>query len=405
MPTVDLSHRPRAHARVALAVPLLLALSVAAVAPTARAAGSGETNALQLFEEGRRAFDKKDFAAALASFDGSIKLVASPNTRLYIGRCLRELGKTASARTALLRAAAESHDAAAGGEARYRATEDAARAEAEALAPKIPHLVLSVAAKANDPHVFLDGVEVPGASLGQNLDVDPGAHTVTASAARSQPFTASVDARAGATARLDVALIPKPTAVVHLELADRPAGYSVSLDGKPLEATAASLPIELPPGAHTLVVAAPGRADFTWSQTLADGDDLAIAAALAPADSADGANAKSSFPKWPFFALGGGSIIALGAATALAANAKSISDSEQAKPVAQRSADERDHITSLSHEANAFFIIGGALLVGTGVVGWFTWKSRLGKTRSETAARIVPWVGPGAGGLVTGGTF
>lgn len=380
---------------------LLVASALSLAAPSAKA-GPAETNALQLFDEGRKAFEKKSYDAALGSFEASLQLVASPNTRLYIGRCLRAMGKMSSARTALLRAAAEAHDAAAAGEIRYRGTEEAAKAEAEALAQKIPHLVVVVPPSVKAPLVTLDGVEVPPQSY-EKLDVDPGPHVVKATAARAQPFESTVDAQPGATVRVEVVLTSRPLALVRVELADRPAGYSIAVDGKPLETSALAAPLELVPGPHTIVVSAPGRADFQWSEVLHDGDDVSLVAAL-PQTTIAGLQAAKSFPKWPFFALGGASIVALGAATALAANAKSISDTEQAKPIGERTGDERDHVTSLSHEANALFIVGGALLVGTAVVGYFTWRTeRSGKPRAT--ARMAPWVGCGAGGVVTGGTF
>ncbi len=66
-------------------------------------AASGDADmaaALQKFDAGRRAFDKGSFEEALLAFQASYALTPSPNSRLFIARCYRALGKVASAYTA-----------------------------------------------------------------------------------------------------------------------------------------------------------------------------------------------------------------------------------------------------------------------------------------------------------------
>ena len=60
---------------------------------------------LKKFDAGRRAFEEGKFEEALIAFQASHELLASPNTRLYMGRCSRALGKVGSAYTALHSAA------------------------------------------------------------------------------------------------------------------------------------------------------------------------------------------------------------------------------------------------------------------------------------------------------------
>jgi tetratricopeptide (TPR) repeat protein len=112
-----------------------VATTVGTVAVESRAAGNDETMAagLQRFDQGRRAYEAGQFEQALLAFQGSYELFASPNTRYYVGRCYRALGKVASAYTAFKLAAREAQDRlTASGEKRYMATRDAAAHEAAA---------------------------------------------------------------------------------------------------------------------------------------------------------------------------------------------------------------------------------------------------------------------------------
>src|SRR5262245_12349049 len=89
----------------------------------ALASDASDAAALKEFETGRAAFEAGQFESALSAFQSSLQLLPSPNTRLYIARCQRALGKTASAHTNFTRAAREAADRLnATGEKRYQAT-------------------------------------------------------------------------------------------------------------------------------------------------------------------------------------------------------------------------------------------------------------------------------------------
>jgi hypothetical protein len=62
------------------------------------------------FNKGRDLFIAKQYEPALVEFRAAAELYESPNTRLYIGRCERELGHAASAYVELGRAATEAAD-------------------------------------------------------------------------------------------------------------------------------------------------------------------------------------------------------------------------------------------------------------------------------------------------------
>ena len=84
------------HAAVALLV--LSSFSYVALAPTvARAQVVDAAAADALFQKGREAADKGDFATAAAKFAESQRLDPAPGTLLNLADCEEHLGQTASA--------------------------------------------------------------------------------------------------------------------------------------------------------------------------------------------------------------------------------------------------------------------------------------------------------------------
>src|SRR4051794_11034742 len=56
-----------------------------------------KAGAQKTYEAGTKLYDSKHFDEALAAFRASYQIVASPNSRLMIARCLRDLGRNAEA--------------------------------------------------------------------------------------------------------------------------------------------------------------------------------------------------------------------------------------------------------------------------------------------------------------------
>src|SRR5689334_1677537 len=120
----------------------IAALGLAVFVWTGAASADATTDAaaLKQFEAGRAAFDKGELPQALAAFTASMQGLPSPNTRLYIARCQRGLGKIGSAYTSYRLAAREATDRLnASGEKRYAATRDTAQAEAAEIEKSVPH--------------------------------------------------------------------------------------------------------------------------------------------------------------------------------------------------------------------------------------------------------------------------
>lgn len=102
-----------------------LALAVALAAPLAHADAAGTRAAQDLYTAGRESFHAALYGRALEDFERSLALSPSPNTRLYIARSLRELGRwndAAEQYRATLREAEEKGP-------RYAATREAAEVE------------------------------------------------------------------------------------------------------------------------------------------------------------------------------------------------------------------------------------------------------------------------------------
>jgi hypothetical protein len=155
--------------------------------------------AQDLFEDGK-------FAAALPLF----RAIASPNARLYAGRCLRELNQLPEAYEELSATVREA-TARAATEPRYAATRDAASTERASLAAKIGLVVIAVTDRPAGLEVKIAGRLVAADRLGEAVPVAPGPVLVEASAPGRVAFRRELAIGAGASEVLAIAL---PTTTV-----------------------------------------------------------------------------------------------------------------------------------------------------------------------------------------------
>jgi len=382
-------------------LPLLLALGVAAHAPCA-AADESQAAGLQKFDEGRKAFDAGQYDHAIEAFEASYELLASPNTRLYIGRCYRSLGRVASAYTALRLAAREAQDRlTASGEKRYGATRDAATREAAELEPRVPRLTIAVPAGTPDGFVVKrNGEDLPKAAWGVAVETDPGVVVVEASGPRLVTFKTTVTLAEGANSRVDVEAKRVPTATLNVTLGARPAGLAATLDGRPVDVAQLEAPREVDVGEHELVVSAPGYVSFTWTKSVEDGERVVIDAVLTPEVRALSGHGP---PKWIFFALSGGAVATLGVASGLALHAQSEQSRQLALDPYARDASTRDSIRSQGTLANVLYVGGGVLAIGAVVAGFTThWRS---EDAAEPSVAVAPWMTVNGAGVGAHGHF
>ncbi len=200
--------------------PLLVAVCACALvaAPTAPRAQSAPTASLTLearaqalYQQGRERFFAEDFEQARGLFQTSLDTVDSPNTRMYLGRALQRLGRNAEAYLMLDRAARDAATRAAT-EPRYTPTRDAARAEADALAPTIGWLVIDAPSAPEGITVRVNGHEVQRANVGVEMPLDPGEVVVEARAEGFRDARRALTLSAGARERVSLELEALPAA-------------------------------------------------------------------------------------------------------------------------------------------------------------------------------------------------
>lgn len=166
---------------------LVLALSLARPAP-ARAAepSEGSTAAAEsLFQEGRKLAEAKKYGEACPKFLASHKLAPAVGTLLNLADCYEKNGQLASAW-------ARFHEAIALAQRLNRPDrEKIAQARAEKLEPRLVRLTID--ARDKSVEVKLDGDVLDAAVLGTALPVDPGKHTVDASAKGKKPWSTTIE--------------------------------------------------------------------------------------------------------------------------------------------------------------------------------------------------------------------
>lgn len=179
--------------RVPTVLAALLALSLAA---SHAGAQTSEAIAQARFSKGRDLFLAKSYDAALVEFRAAAELLESPNARLYIARCERELGRYAAAYVDFQRAASEAADRAQT-DPRYVTTRDSARQEGTSLEGKLGRVTILSPTPPTGASITVNGNPVVMAALGVAGPIDPGKVEVVAQAAGYLTFKRTVEVGAG----------------------------------------------------------------------------------------------------------------------------------------------------------------------------------------------------------------
>jgi hypothetical protein len=143
----------------------------------------------QLFKEGRTLMNAGDFVSACTKFEESERLDPALGTLFNIGLCTEGQGKLASALVIWRDAQAQAQQA---GEAKRAAT---AAEHIAALEPRVPMLTVTVVEPAPGERVTVGVRELPAASWGQPIPIDPGDVIVAASAPAREDFSTRVVVR------------------------------------------------------------------------------------------------------------------------------------------------------------------------------------------------------------------
>ena len=291
---------------------LSLGLVLAPIA--ARAQGGDAAAALSLFEEGRRQMSAGNYAEGCPRLLSSYSMLPKLGTLLNLADCYEKAGKTASAWARFTEAASLAERASQPDRAEF------AKSHAEALVPKLSRLQIDLTTSVAGLVVNRDGSPTDPSIFGVAIPVDPGKHSLEASAPGKKPWSGSVDVVGEAT----VAKILIP-----------------ALDEAPV------------------VVAPP----------------LATAAAPAVRDEVDESRGNSQ-RTWGLIA-GGTGLVALGGSLVLGAVANSQYDKSNGPSLCigdectTNGTDKRDQASGTAGLATGVFI-GGLVLLTAGVALYFT---------------------------------
>jgi serine/threonine-protein kinase len=176
-------------------------------AADAQSRASDVAAAQALFDEGRQLVKAGRFAEACPKFEESDRLDAGPGTEFNLADCYERAGRTASA-WAEFSLVADSLRALG-----QRDRERFARERAGALEPKLTKLLVNVPAPARVAglEVKRDGEVLREAQWGSGVPVDPGRHTVGASAPGKLPSEQTMDVVGeGKTVVVDVPVLADP---------------------------------------------------------------------------------------------------------------------------------------------------------------------------------------------------
>lgn len=129
------------------------------------------------FLKGKELLGKKQYEQALAEFTASHEIVASPNARLEIARCLRGMGKVVAAYAELGRTAVEAKELL-GQDPRYLRASEAATAEREEMERQLGFVTLTIQNPSEGTTVVVGAEEVRRAAWGEPTPIVTGATDV-----------------------------------------------------------------------------------------------------------------------------------------------------------------------------------------------------------------------------------
>ncbi len=190
---------------------LALLLSLATLGTASASAQDVVFLAQQRYDAGLTAYEAGRVDEALEHFRASFGMVHSPNTRLMVARCLRNLERFAEALMEYELTAREAEDRART-EARFGATRDAALEEGAEVEPRVGRVRLSIAERPDGLVIRIGSREIPVEALEVAIPVDPGSVSVQASAPGHRAAERSIEVRAGATEQVELALEPEAIA-------------------------------------------------------------------------------------------------------------------------------------------------------------------------------------------------
>jgi hypothetical protein len=151
------------------------------------------------FQQGTELEQAGNWAAALQAFREVGQVKMTPQVRYHIALCEENLGKLVAALGGYELAAADA-DAVGPG---FR---EEVESSIQRLQARIPHLTIERGPGAQAATIVLDGVTLGASSVGVPVPVDPGPHTLSASAPGYEDFSTTIEVAEGGEETVDVEL-------------------------------------------------------------------------------------------------------------------------------------------------------------------------------------------------------
>lgn len=163
-----------------------------------------EAAAQQLFDEGLALMDAKRYPEACARLEQSYRLDSAMGTKYRLAECFALAGLTGTAWKLYREVAVDARTA--GRTDRAQQAEE----DANAIAPRVPWLTVRAPTDAASLHglvVQLDDAAVRNEDLGNRIPVDPGAHTITATADGRRSFRQTVRSLEGSSVEVQIPVL------------------------------------------------------------------------------------------------------------------------------------------------------------------------------------------------------
>jgi hypothetical protein len=187
-------------------IALALAVSVGSLPQPARAEGPSVAelqNARAKFQRGIELEQAGNWSEAIQQFRAVGVVRMTPQVRFHIAYCEEGLGRLVTALGGYELALAEADQV--GPDFKHEAEGAVLR-----LRARIPKLVIERGTNAEAALVQIDGVELGASSIGGEIPLDPGPHTITASAPGYQQFSTGAELKEQAVTRVTIDLMPAP---------------------------------------------------------------------------------------------------------------------------------------------------------------------------------------------------
>ncbi len=173
-------------------------------APKAQPSPDAVKKATEAFKQGTSLFGAKRYAIALEQFKKSYDIVPSPNSGLYIARCLVEMGQHKEAFAQFRKVVVEA-EARAKTEPKYIPTRDSAKGELDELLSKIATITVNVSGAVDGSVLKVGGVIVPKEEWGTMLPAEPGSVEVALETPGKAPALQRVELKKGSRETVNIA--------------------------------------------------------------------------------------------------------------------------------------------------------------------------------------------------------